>query len=115
MRTIANVATASLNQLKDTLCTPEWNAGEGYNLYKAWVEMRRHNGYPIVQPNEWRNTIHRMIDGMIREYNNPSEYKNIQKRSHWTSTFNLRVCVTVMGGYRNWPKWETECKVFIEA
>lgn len=115
MRTIATVALASLNKLRTKIHSDEWAKGEGYDLYKAWVELRRHNQHRIASPHEWAQTIDRCIADCIKAYSNPYEYKNILKRNHWVSTFNLRVMVTVMGGYRSHPQWETECKVFIEA
>lgn len=115
MRTIASVAISALKDMKSNIRTQEWGMGQGYDLYKAWVELRRHNKHNIVQFNEWRDTIVRLIDTLTEGYSDPVTYKNLQKRHYWVSTSNLRVSIHIMGGYRDVPQWETDCKVFIEA
>jgi len=84
--------------------------GEGYNLYKAWVELRRHNGHSIASINLWRATIVEMCISMIDVYQNVSD---VFMRSNFVETFNLHLAIHIMGGLKRHPKWETKCQIMI--
>jgi len=106
MKKIATVAIAALESARKSLVEPGWDK-ENYDLYKSWMVMRDASNTSSM--NEWRDFICRLIDGLIFEYK--KESKSINLRDHWTESGNMHVGVCVMGGYRQYSKWEVAVRI----
>jgi len=110
MRPIRLVAIDAINEFKEKIRTLNWEDGEGYNLYKAWVELRKHNNGHIVSFNEWRNQICYLINDLKDAYLFDS---NIFQRSHYVESCNLHISIHIMGGFKKYPKWTTKCSIMV--
>ena len=113
MKPIHVVAIDALNKFKERIFSEDWQKGDGYNLYKSWVELRRHNGHEIVQPSVWYGNIRQKIDEAIQTYSNPITRKNIILRSHFVDSFNLHLTIQVMGGYKDCRMWDTYINIMV--
>jgi hypothetical protein len=110
MKTIASVAIKHLEAADKSLYADGW--AENYrDTHRAWLEMRRQNGGEPKDMNEWRDMVSSIVKGMIAHYQGDEDRAN--DRSYWSETCNLRVAITVMGGYRKYPKWEVDIVVMV--
>jgi hypothetical protein len=110
MKRISAVAIEHLESADKSLYAADW-ADKYRDTYRAWLEIRRQSGGFTVPLNEWRDSVSSTIKSMIWHYQQPENRAN--DRHFWTETFNFRVSITVMGGYRKWPKWETDVSVTV--
>jgi hypothetical protein len=110
MKTIASVAIKHLESADKSLYAFDW-AEKYRDTYRAWLEFRRQSGGLTVPLNEWRDSVSSTIKGMVEHYKQPENRAN--DRCYWSETFNYRVSITVMGGYRECPKWEVDIAVMV--
>jgi hypothetical protein len=115
MRSIHSVVIDGLNKFMNQIFTEDWAKGDGYELYKAWVELRRHNRQEIVSYTSWHNNIVRKIQDAVDTYSNPVARKHIILRSHFVESFNLHLAIHVMGGYKESRKWEPYINIMVTA
>jgi hypothetical protein len=110
MKTIASVAIKHLEAADKSLYAFDW-AEKYRDTYRAWLEIRRQSGSFTVPMNEWRDSVSSTIKGMVEHYKQPENRAN--DRCYWNDTFNYRVAITVMGGYRKYPQWEVDIAVMV--
>lgn len=107
MKKIATVALQALESADKALYATDWV--ENYrDLYKSWVEFRRQSAGSVVSMTEWRDSVSSHFKSLIAHYK-----EGKADRSMWIESFNLRATITVMGGYRDCPKWEVDVAVAI--
>ena len=115
MRTIASVAIEALDKFK-----AELQSAEGYYKYRplwlGWREVRKINGGTITSPYylDWRDKVVNIVDSMKENYSKGDKFHR-RMRWYWLETYNMRVEISVMGGYKdeNAKEWEPECKVVV--
>jgi hypothetical protein len=110
MKKISEVAIKHLEAADKSLYAADW-AEQYRDTYRAWLEIRRQSGGFTVPMNEWRDSVSSVIKGMVEHYKQPENRAN--DRHFWTDTFNFRVSITVMDGYRECPKWEVDVAVMV--
>jgi hypothetical protein len=108
MKTIASVAIKALESADKSLYAADW-AEQYRDTYRGWLEMRRQSGSFTVPMNEWRDSVSSVIKGMVEHY----KQNGVNDRHYWSETFNYRVSITVMGGYREYPQWEVDVAVML--
>lgn len=108
MKTIAAVAIAAIDEKAKTLYTDGWGK-DYYDLYHAWLEMRRANGGEKWSMCQWRDTIKSLMDDLKRSY---TKVKRKDRYMSW-ETANICVSVHVMCGFKECPQWETAVSVAI--
>lgn len=107
MKKISTVAIAALHAADKGLYSPNWDK-RLYDTYKSWVALRGSKDN-ITNMNEWRDAVSSIIKGMVGHYEGTTDRAN--DRCYWSETFNLRVAITVMGGYRKYPTWEVDIAI----
>jgi len=107
---ISSIAIKALESADKSLYADGW-ADNYRDTHRAWLEMRRQNGGETKAMNEWRDSVSSLIKGMIDHYQRDEDRAN--DRSYWSESFNIRVAITVMGGYRKFPKWEVDVVVMV--
>ena len=115
MRPIHTVAIDALNKFKEMIFSEDWTKRDGYELYKAWVELRRYNRQGIDSYTSWHNNIVRKIQDAVDTYSNPVARKRIILRSHFVESFNLHLAIHIMGGYKESRKWDPYINIMIVA
>lgn len=113
MKPIHAVAIDALNKFRSKVNSEEWRNTEGYDLYKSWVELRRHNQHFIMQPHEWYININQKIDEAIQTYSNPITRKNIIPRSYFVDSSNLHLAIHIMGGFKESRRWEPYINIMV--
>lgn len=109
MRTIASVAIKALKQLDESLFAPEWDK-KFYDIYFAWKNMRYSIGANMDSMNVWRDKVSGTIKSMISQYEHGK-----RDRWYWTDGYNMRIAVSVMGGFKDSKAWESEVHLGVSA
>lgn len=107
MKSIATIAIQTLESADKSLYAFDW-ADKYRDLHRAWLEMRRQTGNFSLSMNEWRDSVSSHFKSLIAYYKNGGK-----SRSMWVESMNFRATITVMGGYKDSPKWEVDIAVAI--
>jgi hypothetical protein len=108
MKKISTVALKALEAARMALYADGWSE-RNYDLYKAWIEMRRQKNLNLIHyMEEWRDYVNNLLTTLIDHYKTGNT-----DRAMWVESMNLRVSITVMGGLRAQPKWEVDVVVMV--
>lgn len=103
MKTIASVAIAALESASENLSKDTYK-----NLFAAWYAMRCFTDGKLVLVSDWLETVKRLYNELIERYKHGEKNREL-----WAETFNIRVSVSIMGGYKDYPCWEVAVSVSI--
>lgn len=112
MKTIANVAIPALEELKQRLLT---DLHSFHPMWLAWREIRKQGNSDAVNtecPASWRALLIDHIHELQDRYKHGSKFDK-RTRDTFTETANMRVVISIMGGYKDAPRWEVECNPVI--
>jgi hypothetical protein len=70
--------------------------------------MRRQTGSETLSIGDWRGHVSSYFKSLIAHYK-----EGKADRSMWIESMNLRASITVMGGFRDCPKWEVDVAVMV--